>query len=65
MSLKPCPFCGTQPIMEQYARNGWMIRCPNCHVELKQKVIRKSMEWLRQVMAETWNKRVPKEKAGK
>lgn len=37
-NLLPCPFCGTQPewINEAIADDHFYIRCPNCHIVMKE-----------------------------
>lgn len=56
--LKNCPFCGGEAELKQHCLNGYSIKCKSCLVGLRQKVLRNSMEWLREKMAEDWNKRI-------
>lgn len=37
-NLLPCPFCGTQPewINEAIPDAHYYIRCPNCHITMKE-----------------------------
>lgn len=55
--LKPCPFCGGNAEINQNGRNGYTIECTKCHISKTQRVLRMSMEWLKLVMVENWNKR--------
>lgn len=56
--LKPCPCCGNKEIeIEQNQRNGYKILCIVCGIKLEQKVLRFSLDWLKEKMIETWNKR--------
>lgn len=57
-SLKPCPFCGGMAIMTPYTSKGFVIRCTKCPAKMTQKVLRKSLEWLKVAMLEDWNKRI-------
>lgn len=54
--LKPCPFCGAEPKMIQI-KNGFMIKCPSCLIQKRQKVLRLSLEWLSGEMIKDWNTR--------
>lgn len=67
-SLKPCPFCGGKVTIEQYCKNGLVIRCPRCAVKRKQKVLTRSLDWLKERMISDWNTRqalAEAEKAGR
>jgi transcription initiation factor TFIIIB Brf1 subunit/transcription initiation factor TFIIB len=57
--LKECPFCGGEPEIKQDCKNGYKLRCKNCLVGYRQKVLRQSMEWLKNKMIEKWNNRKP------
>lgn len=58
--LLPCPFCGGEAEIKQIARNGLRIKCRSCVVGKTQKVIKHSLEWLREKMITDWNTRTPK-----
>jgi hypothetical protein len=58
IKLLPCPFCGAEPKSEQDGPKGWKIKCPSCVIMYKQKTLRFTVEWLRDRMVKTWNKRV-------
>lgn len=62
--LKACPFCGGEPVMEQYARNGIRIKCSTCGVKREQRVLRQTLEWLRDAMTKSWNRRKSAEGGG-
>lgn len=55
--LKPCPFCGGEVEIEQTGKNELRVRCKECHMGLKQKVLRKSLEWLEETLRNSWNTR--------
>lgn len=55
--LLACPFCGGDPSIRPYMKNGLEIRCGGCHVALRQRVLRNSIEWLREKMVLDWNRR--------
>ena len=55
--LKPCPFCGGEVEIEQTGKNELRVRCKECHMGLKQKVLRKSSEWLEETLRNSWNTR--------
>lgn len=57
--LLPCPFCGGNAEIKQYAANGIQVRCKSCLMGLKQKTLRCSLEWLTDRMVESWNARKP------
>jgi hypothetical protein len=57
LKLLPCPFCGVEPVLEPYCKNGLSIRCPKCLVEKRQKVLRFSIEWLKGELIKWWNTR--------
>jgi len=58
MDLLPCPFCNGEPIIEYWCRNGIKIKCKSCCVQFRQKVLTKTVDWLKEVMVEDWNRRV-------
>lgn len=53
--LLPCPFCGGEPEMFQIGQNKIKIKCTTCLVEKEQKVLRYSIEWLKDHMINWWN----------
>ncbi len=55
--LKPCPFCGDIPYIEQIGKNKLHLRC-HCGIEKTQAVLRYSLDWLRNKIIEDWNKRI-------
>lgn len=57
--LLPCPCCGGKATIEQNCRNGYKLKCTSCLVMLIQKTKRLGMDWLKEKMIETWNKRTP------
>lgn len=60
--LKDCPLCGSDQILEiQKGQNSFEIRCVNCGLNLNGKVLRKTIDWLKQNLTERWNNRVAKE----
>ena len=54
--LKPCPFCGAEVEMNDRL-DGFVIDCKGCSIVWRQEVKRKSVEWLKEKMIETWNRR--------
>ena len=56
--LKPCPFCGGKAEMKPKGMLGFTIKCKLCHVQVTQKVLRLSLEWLRVEMIKHWNTRI-------
>lgn len=58
IKLKPCPFCGGEAELKQDCRNGYKLKCKNCLVAFKQKVLRQPMEWLEEKMIQSWNNRI-------
>lgn len=56
--LKPCPFCGGIAEIKQKGINGLEIKCSDCIAKMTQKVIYKSLEWLKEEMVKDWNNRV-------
>jgi len=56
--LKSCPFCGSEPKMTQIKQNGFMIKCPKCLIQVRQKVLRLPIDWLKEKMIKDWNTRV-------
>jgi hypothetical protein len=58
--LLPCPFCGSNNIeFRRYGRKGLQLECGGCAVRMQQTVLRYSLDWLRERMIESWNKREP------
>lgn len=55
--LKPCPFCGGDAVLQQTGRNKMRVICRECIIEKEQKVLYKSLDWLREKLIESWNKR--------
>ena len=62
MMLKPCPFCGEVP--EIYTRGNnrtrkrsVVVKCPGCRVERTHSGLRRSIEWLWDKAADSWNQR--------
>lgn len=53
----PCPFCGHEAEVEQTGLKKMRIRCKECHIGLEQKVLRFSLEWLKERLIKSWNKR--------
>lgn len=58
VQLKPCPFCGGSAEFKQTGSHKLMVRCKSCHIGIQQKVLRYSLEWLRDTLTENWNRRV-------
>lgn len=56
--LLSCPFCGGEAIIEQNCRNGYKLKCKSCLIGFQQKTLRFGLDWLKNQMIETWNKRV-------
>lgn len=56
--LRPCPFCGEAAEFVPYKRDGLTLKCKSfgC-AKFSQRVMRHSLEWLREKMAESWNNR--------
>jgi hypothetical protein len=57
--IKPCPFCGAQPIFQLIGKNTLRLRCSKCFIGNTQKWIRFDENWLRVKMTERWNARIP------
>ena len=55
--LKPCPHCGEIAVFERVGFNGLEVKCLGCPARMFQKVLRFSMSWLAEKLAEQWNKR--------
>ena len=58
-ALKNCPFCGSEAEIRVWETNGIVIRCTWCGIKHEQKVLCRSVEWLRAVMINSWNLRIP------
>ncbi len=58
-TLLPCPFCGGDAEIKQISNNGIQVRCKHCLIGLKQKILRHSLDWLKDKMIQGWNKRTP------
>lgn len=56
--LKSCPFCGGKAEMHYYGSKGRIIKCVSCLIQIRQKVLRHTIEWLEKELIEDWNKRV-------
>jgi hypothetical protein len=56
--LKPCPFCGGEAEINKTGKNELTIRCKGCFINIEQKVLRFSLEWLKETMIKNWNKRI-------
>ena len=56
--LLPCPFCGGEAEFKPYKKDGLTIKCKSfgC-VRRDQRVLRQSIDWLREAMAKDWNTR--------
>jgi hypothetical protein len=55
--LRECPFCGGTPKLTQKGTNQITIKCKSCHTQRTQKVLRYSIDWLREGMIKDWNTR--------
>ena len=56
--LLPCPFCGSEDVtIKQTSRTSMKIQCRSCAVQLKQSVLKFSLDWLQTNMIKTWNTR--------
>lgn len=60
--LLPCPFCGTNPIVEtignDYTKSRKItIKCPSCRIQRTDAALRHGFEWLEEVAADQWNSR--------
>lgn len=60
-NLRPCPFCGGSPEIEQTGKMELTLRCKSCVIGIKQKTLRYGLDWLRAAITEGWNKRTPPE----
>lgn len=58
LEIDNCPFCGGPAEIRQTGKNKMQIRCTSCLVGKQQKVLRMSLEWLREALIKDWNKRV-------
>lgn len=56
--LRPCPFCGSEAEITQTGKRQLRVRCNGCYMGVEQKVLRYSLEWLREKLTENWNRRV-------
>lgn len=56
-NLSPCPFCSGKAEIKQTGKLKMRIRCQKCHMGLEQKVLRFSLEWLRETLVSAWNSR--------
>jgi len=61
--LLPCPFCGGAPEKKQqgnqYTKDIKItIACASCRAERTDGTMRHSLEWLEDIVAENWNRRV-------
>lgn len=56
--LRPCPFCGEAAEFVPYKHDGLTLKCKSfgC-AKFSQRVMRHSLGWLREKMAESWNNR--------
>jgi len=55
--MLPCPFCGGSPEITQQGANQLTMKCQGCKVKFVQKVLRHTIEWLREKMISQWNTR--------
>lgn len=55
--LKPCPFCGGDPVLKQYREDGLEIKCSSCYSGRQQRWMYKGRDWLEVKMIEKWNER--------
>jgi len=60
--LKPCPFCGSHPIVtfkgNDFTDNrSAKIQCGNCNVSKEVGAITNSLEWCADTLCEWWNER--------
>jgi transcription initiation factor TFIIIB Brf1 subunit/transcription initiation factor TFIIB len=55
--LKLCPYCGGEAHIKQVSRTGMQIKCKECGMGLKQKVLRYDLDWLKRQLIESWNQR--------
>ena len=66
--LLPCPFCGGEAEIKPWGNDGLIVGCTWCGIKREQKVLRRSIEWLRPLMIHGWNVRIlaaePKEPLG-
>ncbi len=58
--LKPCPFCGGNPAFQPHGKNGLVLRCTVCFVKFERRVLRFSLDWLKEKMTDHWNNRINK-----
>ena len=60
--LKPCPFCGGQAYLRQVGneftkKRGFDVGCKSCRVNIKDRALVQSLEWLRPKTIQRWNLR--------
>lgn len=60
--LKPCPFCGENPVWH-YSRTSKggsiiTIECLHCRIMMQVGVLRKPLEWGVNVIKTKWNNRI-------
>ena len=55
--LRDCPFCGSSAEVWQSGKNKARVRCRTCHIGIEGKVLKLSVEWLEQKLADKWNRR--------
>lgn len=68
IELLPCPFCGSEPTVEQIGNNATKkrlvaIKCrgkSSCGVEMRVGAIIHDVEWCQKTVSEKWNRRVGK-----
>jgi len=60
--LKPCPFCGSKPIIIKVGNNftrkkSVRIKCQSCRIERTTGAIRYNIEWCLEEAIKAWNTR--------
>ena len=43
--LKPCPFCGGEPLLMQKENNSWYVTCNSCSASSKEHAPRAVIPW--------------------